>query len=53
METIFLLCPSLKRHVDLIEFENALTRMCIAHVLNGGEFVGLYETAIKYLEDLK
>ena len=53
MDKIYELCPSLKttfRYTDRID---AIVKMCIAHVLNGGEYVGLYDTAIEYLEGLQ
>lgn len=43
------LCPALKRH-DFEHQHNAIVKMCIAHVMNGGEYIGFYETAIEYLE---
>jgi len=51
METIFKLCPSLKR-LDFEQQHNAIVTMCIAHVLNGGEYIGFYETATAYLVEL-
>ncbi len=48
MKEIFELLPSLKNMTFDAQMD-ALCRMCIAHVLNGGEYIGLYETAIVYL----
>ena len=51
MKAIYELCPSLKN----LEFEDchtAIVRMCIAHVMNGGEYNGFYETATAYLKSL-
>ena len=31
---------------------DAVVRMCCAHVLNGGEYVGIYETALAYLHSV-
>jgi len=52
MQKIFELCPSLEaaQYRDQID---AIVRMCIAHVLNGGEYVGIYLTAENYLKELK
>jgi hypothetical protein len=52
MEKIFTLCPSLKR-LSFSESHDAITRMAIAHVMNGGEFKGFYETAVEYLESVQ
>lgn len=51
MPTIYELCPSLMT-MTLTEELNAVVRMCIAHVMNGGEYKGLYVTAREYLESL-
>lgn len=48
MQKIFELCPTLKA----LSFDaqmDAVVRMCIAHVMNGGEYNTLYETATSYL----
>ena len=52
LNRLFELCPTLKR-LAFDEQVDALVRMNIAHAMNGGEYVGLYETAIEYLEGLK
>ena len=51
MQKIFELCPSLKA-LSLDAQMDAVVRMCIAHVLNGGEYGGLYETATDYLKGI-
>jgi hypothetical protein len=51
MDKLFELCPSLVNMHSTDRLE-ALVRMCIAHVLNGHEYVGIYETAEAYLEGL-
>mgnify|MGYP003405464908 FL=1 len=51
IEKIFMLCPSLAL-MDFDSAHSALVRMCIAHQLNGGEYHGLYETALDYLKSL-
>lgn len=52
LKRIFTLCPSLTL-IPFDECHSAITRMCIAHVMNGGDYVGFYETAVNYLESLK
>ena len=52
MKKIFELCPSLA-YMEYTARQEAITRMCIAHILNGGEFVGTIETAVQYLESLE
>ena len=47
-----MLCQSMKK-MDAIEVEEAIIRMCIAHVLNGHAFVGRVQTAVNYLETLE
>ena len=49
MEKIYELCPSLKNVFEHTDRIDAIVRMCIAHVLNGNAYTGLYETAIEYL----
>ena len=44
--------PSLAK-MEAHEEENAIVKMCIAHVLNGGEYIGFYDTAIAYMESLQ
>jgi hypothetical protein len=51
MNAIFELCPTLKNATFDAQMD-AFVRMCIAHVLNDGEYVGLHETAQAYLESL-
>lgn len=52
MERIYELCPSIKclNEDDRVD---AIARMCIAHILNGGEFTDVYHTAIAYLESVQ
>jgi hypothetical protein len=52
MKKIFELCPSLA-YMEYPARQEAITRMCIAHILNGGEFTTTLETAVEYLESLK
>jgi len=51
MQTIFSLCPTLKE-LPFDAQHSAIVRMCIAHVMNGGEYVGFYETALEYLKSV-
>lgn len=52
MERIYKLCPSIKL-LDEDSQVDAIARMCVAHVLNGGEFTDIYHTAIAYLESVQ
>ena len=52
MDAIYELCPSLKK-MEFSNVHSAIVRMCIAHVINGGAYVGFYETAKNYLESLR
>jgi len=52
MDRIFMLCQSMKK-MDVLEVEEAVVRMCIAHVLNGHAYIGMVKTAISYLESLE
>jgi hypothetical protein len=51
MDKLFELCPTIKNMHSTDRLE-ALVRMCIAHVLNGHEYVDIYATAEAYLEGL-
>ena len=51
MKRIYTLCPSLA-YMEYNERVEALVRMCIAHVMNGNEYKGLYMTAQEYLETI-
>lgn len=44
--------PSLM-YVNYTKLNEALERMGIAYVMNGGTYIGLYQTAIQYLKRLK
>lgn len=43
--------PSLM-YVNYTKFNEALERMGIAYVMNGGTYIGFYETAVQYLKRL-
>lgn len=51
MNEIFTLCPTLKK-LSFSDSFDAVVRMNIAHVMNGGEYVGFYETAVEYLKSI-
>ncbi len=40
-------------NMSFADQQEAVVRMCIAHVLNGGSYVSLYETALEYLKGLQ
>jgi hypothetical protein len=40
-------------YINYTKFNEALERMGIAYVMNGGTYIGLYQTAIQYLKRLK
>lgn len=52
MNKILDLCPTLKNMTHREQLD-AVVRMCVAHVLNGGAYVGVYATAKAYLERMK
>jgi hypothetical protein len=52
IKKIYELCPSITK-MTLTEEYDSLVRMCIAHVLNGGAYNGIFITALSYLESLE
>ena len=51
MKRILKLCPYLKR-LTASERIESIKRMHAAHVMNGGEYIGFYATAVAYLESI-
>jgi hypothetical protein len=50
-ELLFKKCPSLLR-ADEDALTLAISRMAVAHIMNGGEWRGWLETAVSYLESI-
>lgn len=54
-ELLFKKCPSLARlemRTSEIALDIAIARMAVAHIMNGGVWLGWEETAIAYLESI-